>query len=177
MLAVLMTGAMVIGMTACGTETPTETTVSETTTAYEEPLEDNRYAPVVSYNVNGSTTSTAPDAISKIDFGNITKTENPDFEKDQIEFINNCPEGEDVTITFVYDGSLGELTAKKVAFNKGENDITDKSTITKDANVENGYIFNIPADVLHAVAIGDEVSVKIGIGENSSMELNFIIAG
>jgi len=27
------------------------------------------------------------------------------------------------------------------------------------------------------VPIGDEVSIKIGIGENSSMELNFIIAG
>ena len=178
MLAMVMAGAVLIGMTACGTKAPTESTAPETTTTESEPdWADGVYPPIVSFNVNGSTSDTVPDAFSKIDYGGITKMENPSYEYDHIEYINNIGEGQDVIITFVYDGSLGELSAKKVTYDKGDEDITAKSTLTKDKKVENGYIFKIAAEDLHVVPIGDEVSIKIGIGENSSMEINFIIAG
>ncbi|MCR4731171.1 MAG: hypothetical protein K5881_09620 [Saccharofermentans sp.] len=194
-LATVMAGAMVIGMTACDSQAPTETTTlvttaAATTTVAETELPagsgvDDPYAaedstPYITFHETDTTVISMPAAFSEFDFGGITKMKNPNFENDNIEFINNAAQGSEVTVKFAYDGSMGDLSVKKVfvvGSQNNETDITGKCELVKDPKFTSYYVFTIPEDVMAGISAGNDMNVRIGVGEKSFMELNFTLAG
>ena len=193
-LATVMAGALVIGMTACDSQAPSETTKLETTAATTTEVEtelppgsgvDNPYSledstPDVSFHDTDTTITSMPAAFSAFDFGGITKMKNPNFENDNIEFINNAATNEEITIKFAYDGSMGDLSVKKVFVDgpqMNETDITAKCELVKDKNFTSYYVFTIPEEVMTQYSAGNNVYVRIGVGEKSFWELNFLLAG
>ena len=195
-LATIITGAMVIGMAACDSQAPSETTAPETTTAattttadetdppagsgQDDPYAVDDSTPYVSFHETDTTIITMPAAFSEFDFGGITKKKNPNFENDNIEFINYEAQGSEVVIKFAYDGSMGDLSVKKIFVmdpQYNETDITAKCELVKDENFTSYYVFKIPEEVMTQFSAGNDLYIRIGVGEKSFWELNAHLAG
>ena len=187
LIATLMVGTMVLGMTACGTK-PTETTVaptSETTvetteatpaettaeTTSEEPeatyIVDGMSIPVpktpeFSY-LNGSSVSHLPASFSNFSFENVRTVVNPDFtsfESGDRPYYTVVSANSEVTISFDYTGANGELSINKI-FNKLDGvDITEAVFNAE----ENHYTLTIPASALNTV--GKDICIRINVGND-----------
>ena len=187
LIATLMVGTMVLGMTACGTK-PTETTVaptSETTvetteatpaettaeTTSEEPeatyIVDGMSIPVpktpeFSY-LNGSSVSNLPASFSNFKFENVRIVVNPEFtsfESGDMPYYTVVSANSEVTISFDYTGANGELSVNKI-FNKLDGvDITEAVFNAE----ENHYTLTIPASAL--TTVGKDICIRINVGND-----------
>ena len=75
---------------------------------------------------------------------------------------------------------MGDLSVKKVfvvGSQNNETDITGKCELVKDPKFTSYYVFTIPEDVMAGISAGNDMNVRIGVGEKSFMELNFTLAG
>ena len=187
LIATLMVGAMVLGMTACGTK-PTETTVaptSETTvettvatpaettveTTSEEPeatyIVDGMSIPVpktpkFSY-LNGSSVKDMPASFSNFSFENVRIVVNPDFtsfENGDMPYYTVASANSEVTISFDYTGADGELSVNKLFSKLDRADITEAVFNAE----ENHYTITIPASAL--TTVGDDICIRINVGND-----------
>ena len=206
-LATVMAGAMAIGMAACDAKAPAESSAVETTTAEttttsateaetEAPSESvpgevsgkDGSTAIVDYDQDESTAAALPEDFSEFDFCGISVSKLPDYEGPHGEYVNTVGKSEadpavkedDLTVKFAYSGKIGDLSVKKVSFKDGKSnevDISDKCSLTKDENSADGYVFSIAPGALSSVPVGNQVTLRIGVGESSFMDLSFIVAG
>ena len=187
LIATLMVGTMVLGMTACGTK-PTETTVaptSETTvetteatpaettaeTTSEEPeatyIVDGMSIPVpktpeFSY-LNGSSVSYLPASFSNFSFENVRVVVNPDFtsfENGDMPYYTVVSANSEVTISFDYTGANGELSINKIFNTLDGVEITEAVFNAED----NHYTVTIPASAL--ATVGKDICIRINVGND-----------